>query len=267
MNFSEQQLQRYSRQILLKEVGGLGQEKLLNSKVLIIGAGGLGSPAAFYLAGAGIGTIGLADDDAVDLTNLQRQILHFTQDVGKRKVLSAKEKLEAFNPDVKINSYDERLSSDNITDIIQDYDFVIDGTDNFSSKFLINDACVMQNKPFSHAGVLRFGGQTFTYVPGHTCYRCVFIEPPPSRVVPSCKEAGVLGVLPGIIGTIQATEAIKYVLGIGELLTDNLLVFDALTMKFSKTELHKNKKCPICGENPTITELEDYEQPVCDIKS
>lgn len=269
MAFSNEQLERYSRHIILKEVGVKGQKKLLNSKVLIIGTGGLGAPAAMFLAAAGIGTIGLVDFDAVELSNLQRQIIHLTKDVGKPKVISGKETINEMNPDVEVATYKEWVSSANIKDIIndKDYDFIIDGTDNFPAKFLINDACVLTQKPFSHAGIIRFQGQTMTYVPGHgSCYRCIFENPPPPDAVPTCKQAGVLGVMGGIIGTIQATEAIKYVLGVGELLTGQLLTYDSLKMEFRKIKLPYNKKCQVCGENPTIKTLIDYDQAVCDLK-
>lgn len=265
MDFTDNQLERYSRQIILKDVGGIGQEKLMNAKVFIIGAGGLGSPAALYLAAAGVGTIGIVDSDKVDLSNLQRQILHFTEDVNKNKVDSAKETMNALNPDVKVITYYERVDSSNIKDLIKDFDFIIDGTDNFPVKFLINDACVMLGKPFSHAGVLRFAGQTMTYLPGKTCYRCIFLEPPPAGFVPSCKEAGILGAVVGILGTIQATETLKYILNKGKLLTDSLLVIDALDMEINKVKIKRKPDCPVCGNNPTITELKDYEQQVCKI--
>jgi molybdopterin/thiamine biosynthesis adenylyltransferase len=269
MSFTNEQLERYSRHIILKEVGVKGQKKLLESKVLIVGTGGLGAPAALFLAAAGIGTIGLVDYDVVELSNLQRQIIHLTKDVGKPKVVSGKETINEMNPDVHVVDYQERLSSENIIDIINDqhYDFVIDGTDNFPTKFLINDACVLTQTPFSHAGIIRFQGQTMTYLPGEgPCYRCVFHEPPPPDAVPTCKQAGVLGVMGGIIGTIQATEAIKYVLGIGELLNGWLLTYDALQMNFRKVKLSHNSDCPVCGQNPTIKQLIDYEQPVCELK-
>jgi len=270
MNFTAEQMERYSRHIILKEVGAKGQTKLLQSKVLIIGTGGLGAPAAMFLAAAGVGTIGLVDFDAVELSNLQRQIIHFTKDVGKPKVLSGKETIQEMNPDVQVVTYREWVSAANIRDIIKDkeYDFIIDGTDNFPAKFLINDACVFTKKPFSHAGIIRFQGQTMTFVPGEgPCYRCIFHSPPPPDKVPTCKQAGVLGVMGGIIGTIQATEAIKYILGIGDLLTGYLLTYDALKMEFRKIKLPNNKKCQVCGESPTITELIDYEQAACDLKS
>ncbi len=265
MDFTDEQLERYSRQIILKDVGGSGQEKLLNARILIIGAGGLGSPAALYLAAAGVGTIGIVDSDKVDLSNLQRQILHFTDDVNKNKVDSAKETMNALNPDVNILTFHEKVDSSNIKDLVKDYDFIIDGTDNFPAKFLINDACVMLGKPFSHAGVLRFDGQTMTHLPGKTCYRCVFLKPPPAGLVPSCKEAGILGAVVGILGTIQATETLKYILNTGELLTDSILVVDALDMEINKVKVKKNPDCPVCGNNPTITELKDYEQQICKI--
>jgi len=265
MEFSDEQLERYSRQIILKDVGGTGQEKLLKAKVLIIGAGGLGSPAALYLAAAGVGMIGIIDSDKVELSNLQRQILHFTCDVDKNKIDSAREKLTAINPDIKIFTYHEKVTSSNIRDLIIDYDFIIDGTDNFPSKFLINDACVMLSKPFSHAGVLRFAGQTLTYIPGETCYRCIFLEPPPTGVVPSCKEAGILGAVVGILGTIQATETLKFILGKGRLLINQLLVIDAFDMEIQKIAVKKNPDCPVCSPHPSITELKDYEQKVCKI--
>lgn len=269
MSFTNDQMERYSRHIILKEVGVKGQQKLMNGKVLVIGTGGLGAPAAMYLAAAGVGTIGLVDSDAVDLSNLQRQIIHLTKDVGKPKVLSGAETIKEMNPDVQVVPYQEWVGADNILDIFKDrdYDFIIDGTDNFPAKFLINDACVLSGKPFSHAGIIRFYGQTMTYLPGEgPCYRCIFKDPPPPDAVPTCSQAGVLGVMGGIIGTIQATEAIKYILGIGELLNGNLLTYDALAMDFRKVKLPVNTNCKVCGENATIKELIDYEQPTCDLK-
>lgn len=266
MAFTNEQLERYSRHIILKEVGVKGQKKLLNSKVLIIGAGGLGAPAAMYLAAAGVGTIGIADADEVDLSNLQRQIIHSTEDVGKAKVKSAKETMEAMNPDVVVHTYRKFVQADNIRELIRDYDFIIDGTDNFPAKFLINDACVMEKKPFSHAGIIRFKGQLMTYVPGQgPCYRCVFKSPPPKDAVPTCKQAGVIGAMGGVIGSLQAMEALKYLLGIGDLLVGKLLTYDALKMEFHTITLPKETaSCPVCGEHPTITELIDYEQTVCE---
>lgn len=267
MNLNEQQIERYSRNIILKEVGGKGQERLLQSKVLIIGAGGLGAPAALYLAAAGVGTIGLVDGDSVDVSNLQRQIIHFTGDVGIAKVDSAREKIKQLNPDVKVKTHRKMLTSGNIKDVIADYDFIIDGTDNFPAKFLINDACVLAGKPYSHAGILRFNGQTITVLPGKSaCYRCLFKEPPPPGAVPTCSQAGVIGAMAGIIGTMQALEAIKYLLGLEDLLTDRLLVFEGLAMKFREVSVGRNMKCPICGETPSITSLIDYEQKVCELK-
>ena len=267
MDLNEQQIERYSRQIILEEVGGAGQKKLLSSKVLIVGAGGLGAPAALYLAAGGIGEIGVVDYDKVDLTNLQRQIIHNTSDIGTEKVDSAKAKIQAINPDVTVQTYQSRVTAENISEIIRKYDFVIDGTDNFTSKFLINDACYFEKKAFSHAGILRFDGQLITVLPGETtCYRCIFHSPPPAGVVPSCSEAGVLGVLAGVIGLLQATEAIKFLLGIGELLTNALLVYNALETSFCKVQLNRNPNCPLCGKNPQITELKDEEQVVCDLK-
>ncbi len=266
MNFTEDQIERYSRHIILQDVGGKGQEKLLESKVLVIGAGGLGSPISLYLAAAGVGTLGIADGDRVELSNLQRQIVHFTPDVGIPKVESAKEKLEKLNPDVTIEIHNERVTAENIADLIQGYDFIVEGTDNFPSKFLVNDACVFLNKPFSQGGILRFDGQTMTHVPGSTCYRCVFESPPPRGAVPSCSEAGVLGVVAGMVGIIQATETLKYLLGIGELLVDKVLYLNVLSMEFTTIRTKRSPECPICGENPTIKELREYEQPVCDIE-
>lgn len=266
MALTNEQLERYSRHIILKEVGAKGQKKLLNAKVLIIGAGGLGAPAAMYLVAAGVGTIGIADADEVDLSNLQRQIIHSTEDVGKAKVRSAKETMNQLNPDVTVNTYRTFVTSENIQELIKDYDFIIDGTDNFPAKFLINDACVMAGKPFSHAGIIRFQGQLMTYVPGEgPCYRCVFRNPPPKDAVPTCKQAGVIGAMGGVIGSLQAMEAIKYILGVGELLTGYLLTYDALKMEFRKVKLPKHvPDCPVCGDHPMITELIDYEQAACE---
>lgn len=268
MAFSNEQLERYSRHILLKEIGVKGQKKLLNAKVLIIGAGGLGAPAALYLAAAGVGTIGIVDADVVDLSNLQRQVIHSTGDIGKRKVDSAAESMSAINPDVKVKTYYKYVTSANILDLIADYDFIIDGTDNFSAKFLINDACVMAKKPFSHAGIIRFKGQLMTVVPGESpCYRCVFKNPPPKDAIPTCKQAGVIGAMGGVIGSLQALEAVKYITGAGELLTGSLLTYDALKMEFRKIKLPpRGKGCAVCSDTPSIKELIDYEQPACDLK-
>lgn len=268
MALTDEQIERYSRHIILKEVGAKGQKKLLNAKVLIIGAGGLGAPAAMYLAAAGVGTIGIADADEVDLSNLQRQIIHSTEDVGKAKVKSAKETMERMNPDVKVNTYRTFVDSSNIRELVREYDFIIDGTDNFPAKFLINDACVLEKKPFSHAGIIRFQGQLMTYVPGKgPCYRCVFKDPPPKDAVPTCKQAGVIGAMGGVIGSLQAMEAIKYIIGKGDLLTGYLLTYDALSMEFRKIKLPSDThKCAVCGDNPTITEPIDYELNVCEDK-
>lgn len=249
-----EQQERYARHIVLEEVGTEGQEKLLNSKVLIIGAGGLGSPASMYLAAAGVGTIGIADADEVDLSNLQRQIIHQTKDVGRVKVDSARETMQAMNPDIKVNTYQMFVDASNIRELIREYDFIIDATDNFEAKFLINDACVSEKKPFCHAGILRFSGQLMTYVPGGgPCYRCVFKEPPPEGAVPTGKQAGIIGAMGGVIGSLQAMEAIKYLLGIGELLTGKLLTYDALTMEIRTVKLPKDTSgCAVCGKNPTI---------------
>ncbi len=265
MGLREDQIIRYSRHILLNGVGGIGQEKLLGSKVLVIGAGGLGSPIALYLAAAGVGTLGIADFDRVDLSNLQRQILHGTSDVGRDKTVSARESIGRINPDVEVIAVRERIGADNIRELIRGYDFVVEGTDNFPTKFLVNDACVFEGKPFNQGGILRFQGQTMTYEPGHACYRCIYIEPPPRGAVPTCSEAGVFGVIAGMLGTVQAAEALKYLLGIGETLTDRVLMFDALTMDFRTVRVKRNPRCPVCGEHPTITELREYEQAACDL--
>lgn len=267
MTLSDAQIERYSRHILLEQVGGAGQEKLLDAKVLIVGVGGLGSPAALYLAAAGIGTLGIVDADQVDMGNLQRQVIHHTSDVGQDKVASAAQKIGAINPDVTVKTYPQWATAETVRDIIRAYDFVIDGTDNFAAKFLINDACYFEGKPLSHGGVLGFDGQLMTILPGESpCYRCVFDVPPPANAVPSCSQAGVLGVLPGVIGSLQATEAIKVILGVGQLLTDQLLTYNALTMRFRKIALTRNTACRLCGDSPQITELIDYEDAVCDAK-
>jgi molybdopterin/thiamine biosynthesis adenylyltransferase len=267
VTLSETQIERYSRHIILEQVGGVGQEKLLNARVLIIGAGGLGAPAGLYLAAAGIGTLGLVDADQVDLSNLQRQVIHHTSDVGQDKVVSAAEKMRAINPDVTVNTYKQWATAATVRHMIREYDFVIDGTDNFAAKFLINDACYFERKPLSHGGILRFDGQLMTILPGQSaCYRCVFDAPPPADAVPSCSQAGVLGVLAGVIGSLQATEAIKTILGIGDLLTDHLLTYNALTMQFRKVPVKRHSRCRLCSDTPKITELVDHEQTVCDLK-
>jgi len=264
MAFTNEQMNRYSRHIILSEVGVKGQKKLMDAKVLIVGAGGLGAPAALYLAAAGVGVIGIADADEVDLSNLQRQVIHTTPDVGKAKVLSAKETMLAVNPDITVNTHRLFVNADNIMELIADYDFVIDGTDNFPAKFLINDACVLSKKPFSHAGIIRFKGQLMTYVPGEgPCYRCVFREPPPPDAVPTCRQAGVIGAIGGIIGSLQAMETVKFIIGKGDLLTGFLLTYDALKMDFRKIRLPNVKNCAVCGDNPSILKPFDYEQVAC----
>ena len=258
---TESQIERYSRQILLPNVGGKGQERLLKAKVLIIGAGGLGSPAALYLASAGIGKIGIVDFDKVELNNLQRQIVHTFKSVGEPKVESAKNTLNAINQDVEIVPYELRLTSENILDIIKDYDIIVDGSDNFPTRYLVNDACVLSGKPLCHGGIFRFDGQAITILPEKSaCYRCLFPEPPPPGLVPSCQEAGILGAVAGVIGTIQANEVLKYVLGIGNLLAGKLLVFNALDSSFRQVKVPRNPECPVCGQTPTVTKLIDYEE-------
>jgi len=255
---TEAQAQRYARNLRLEEVGREGQEKLLGSRVLLVGVGGLGSPAGFYLAAAGVGVVGVVDGDVVEVSNLQRQIAHCTADLGRAKPDSARETYQALNPDVEVRTHGERLTGANALRILSDYDFVIDATDSFPSKFLVADACHFARKPYSHAGVLRFQGQTMTVIPGRTtCYRCVFEGPPPAGAAPTCAQAGVLGTVAGLLGVIQATEAIKYVLGVGEFLTDRLLTVDALSMGFRVISVRKNPRCPLCGAAPTITELAD----------
>ncbi len=264
--FSQQQLERYSRHILLQDVGVEGQIRLCGARVLIVGAGGLGAPAALYLAAAGVGTVGIVDNDHVDISNLQRQIIHFTKDIGVAKVESAAEKMQAINPGIRVRTHPAFLCADNIREIIRDYDFVIDGADNFPTKFLVNDACVMEGIPFSHGGILRFDGQTMTIVPGKSaCYRCTFRTPPPADAVPTCSQAGVLGAIAGMLGTIQAAEALKFITGAGELLTNALLTFDARTMHFRRIPLRPQDDCPVCGAAPTITALEDMEQSACSL--
>jgi molybdopterin/thiamine biosynthesis adenylyltransferase len=268
MDFTNNQIERYSRHILLKEVGGIGQQKLLESRVLVIGAGGLGSPIATYLAAAGVGTIGIVDADVVDLSNLQRQILHHTADVGAMKVESAKATIESLNPDVKVELHPYLINAENVQEIIRDYDFILEGTDNFPTKFLVNDACVLEDKAFNQGGILRFKGQTMTHVPGTASYRCVYRQPPPAGAVPTCSEAGVLGAIAGILGTIQAAEAIKYITGPGELLTDRILTFDALTMDFRTIPVKKTEwALPISRGGKSPENLIEYEQAACDLET
>lgn len=256
------QAERYGRQLLLKNLGVEGQLKLRASKALVIGTGGLGSPVAFYLAAAGVGTLGIIDSDVVDLSNLQRQILHATPDLGRDKIRSAEEKLKALNPEIEIRARKERVTAANIRGIIKGYDCVVDGTDNFPAKFLINDACVMENIPFSHGGVLRMAGQTMTIRPGSTaCYRCVFRRPPPCDMAPSSAQVGILGAVAGMLGTIQAAEAIKVISGAGDPLYNALLVFDAADMDFRKVKLKRRADCEVCGSGRGAFVLRDETQP------
>ena len=253
------QVRRYSRHIIMPQVGSKGQRKLLESKVLIIGAGGLGSPIAIYLTLAGVGTIGIVDFDTVDVTNLQRQILHQNDDIGRPKVESAKETLLAYNPDVIVNIHEEPITSINAMRIMADYDIIVNGADNFPARYLVNDAAYLSAKPLVDGSILMFDGQATVYLPGKGCYRCLFPAPPPPGEVPSCAEAGVLGMLPGLIGTIQATETVKLILDVGKSLSGRLLLIDALDMDFRTVKIRRNPDCPLCGDNPTVTELIDYE--------
>jgi adenylyltransferase/sulfurtransferase len=259
MEFDEAQLERYARHIILKEVGGEGQARLLGSSVLVVGAGGLGSPLLLYLAAAGVGTIGVVDHDLVDLTNLQRQVVHATSRIGMPKVESAKQTVAEINPEVRLVPYKARLAVDNVRDLIADYGVVADGSDNFDTRFLLNDACYLARKPLVSAAMLRFDAQLSTfkaYLEGdHPCYRCLFREPPPQGLIPSCAEAGVMGALAGAVGSIQATEVIKELLGIGEGLSGQLLIYDALDANFQKIRVHRDPNCPLCGKAPTITDL------------
>jgi molybdopterin/thiamine biosynthesis adenylyltransferase len=253
------QVMRYSRHIIMPQVGPVGQRKLMASKVLIVGAGGLGSPIALYLALAGVGTIGLVDFDTVDLSNLQRQILHQNDDVGRPKVISAKETLNSYNPEVNVITHEAPLTSDNAFEFINQYDIVVNGADNFATRYLTNDAAYLCGKPLVDGSILLFDGQASTYLPGKGCYRCLFPEPPPPGMVPSCAEAGVLGALCGTIGSIQATEVLKLILEVGEPLTGRLLLYDALSMEVRVVKTRRDPKCPLCGDNPTISELIDYD--------
>ena len=256
MCLSEEEKKRYARQLILKKFGEKGQLALKKSSVLVIGSGGLGSPICFYLAAAGVGHLGIADFDVVDDSNLQRQILHNTQDIGVMKVESAKNKLSALNPFIKIETFEEKVTAENIVDLINKFDFIIDGTDTFDSKYLINDACVMVGKPYSHGSVMQYDGQAMTVIPKKTaCFRCVFEKKPEAGSVPNASDVGVLGAVPGIVGSLQAVEAIKYIIGEGELLTDRLLIHDSLNMIFQTVKIKRNLKCPVCGDNPTIKSL------------
>lgn len=260
MKLTPEQYMRYSRHLILPEIGEEGQKKLLAAKVLIIGAGGLGSPLGLYLAAAGVGTIGLVDFDVVDLSNLQRQILHTNDEIGKSKLDSAEKRIRAMNPDTKVVKYNTKISSDNALDILKDYEVVIDGTDNFPTRYLVNDACVFLNKPNIYGSIFRFEGQATVFKPKDgPCYRCLYPEPPPPGMVPSCAEGGVLGILPGVIGVIQATEAVKLIVGRGELLIGRLLLYNALDMSFRTLKIRRDKNCPVCGDKPTVTKLIDYE--------
>lgn len=258
---SHEEMRRYGRHLIMPEFGLEGQQKLKDSSVLIIGAGGLGSPSSLYLVAAGVGQIGLVDYDRVDYTNLQRQILYATSDVGRPKLQAAAERLRAENPEIEIQTHNEVLTSKNALEILKDYDVILDGTDNFPTRYLVNDACVLLGKPNIYGSIFRFEGQASVfYAKEGPCYRCIYPQPPPPNLVPSCAEGGVLGVLPGIIGLIQATETVKMILGRGEPLIGRLLYFDALKMTFREFKIQKNKNCPICGENPTVHELIDYEE-------
>lgn len=259
---SDAQVDRYSRHLLLPEVGEKGQEKLLKSRVLLLGAGGLGSPAALYLAAAGVGTLGIIDGDTVDASNLQRQIMHGTDRIGTPKVESARRTIQNLNPDVKVLPFQERLTRDNVDRVFdQGWDVIVDGLDNFATRYLVNDASVWKRIPVVHGSIFRFDGQVTTFWPGKgPCYRCLYPEPPPAHLAPSCAEAGVLGVLPGLVGTIQATEAVKVVLGVGEPLVGRLLTYDSLKMKFGSLKLRRDEKCPVCGDHPSIKTYVDYDE-------
>jgi molybdopterin/thiamine biosynthesis adenylyltransferase/rhodanese-related sulfurtransferase len=261
-NLSNEEIRRYSRHLIMPEFGMQGQRRLREGSVLLIGAGGLGSPLALYLAAAGVGKIGLVDFDVVDESNLQRQIVHGTSTLGVRKTESARRRLQDLNPHVEVTTYEEQITSENAFDLLRPYDVIVDGTDNFPTRYLTNDASVMLGKPNVYGSIFRFEGQATVFHPkaGGPCYRCLYPEPPPPGLVPSCAEGGVLGVLPGVIGTIQATEAIKLIAGIGEPLIGRLMLYDALAMRFRELKLRRNPECPVCGDHPTVTELIDYEQ-------
>ena len=261
IEFTDEQIERYSRHIILPEVGGAGQQKMLEARILLLGAGGLGSPAAYYLAAAGIGNLGIVDFDQVDLSNLQRQIIHSTERIGMLKTESAKKTIQALNPDVNVTLYNDKIDSSNILSIIKNYDYVVDGSDNFPTRYLVNDACVMENKTLIHGSIYRFEGQVTVFKPNSgPCYRCLYPEPPPPGMSPNCQEGGVLGVLAGIIGNLQVVEVLKLILGIGEPLVGKLLIYDALKTEFRNLNLRKDASCPLCGEEPTIKELIDYEE-------
>lgn len=258
-DLKEEEIRRYGRQLILKEIGENGQKRLRDARALVVGLGGLGSPASYYLAAAGVGTLGIVDSDVVEISNLQRQLLHRTHDIGRPKTESATEKLRALNPGVTIEKHHVRLSTDNVVQLIRDYDVILDGVDNFAARYLLNDACFFGGKPLVEAGVLQFLGQIMTIVPGKgPCYRCVFPEPPPPGSIPGCREAGILGVVPGVAGVLQATEAIKLIIGIGKSLVGRIIIYEALTGSFREVSLRRNPKCPLCGENPSITGLIEY---------
>ncbi|MFQ5825939.1 MAG: ThiF family adenylyltransferase [Dehalococcoidia bacterium] len=258
-SLTRDQVKRYSRQLIIQQIGVEGQKKLLGAKVLLIGAGALGSPAALYLAAAGLGRLGVVDSDVVELSNLQRQLLLHTHDTGSPKVAAAADIIGQVNPDVEVIQHPVRLTSENALDILADYDVVVDGSDNFPTKYLVNDACVFLSKPNIQGGILHFLGRVTVFLPGRGCYRCQFPEPPPPGMVPTCNEVGVLGVVPGVIGLIQATEAIKLILGVGDALAGRMLYYDALALRFREATLKRNPHCPVCGENPSLTQLIDYD--------
>jgi adenylyltransferase/sulfurtransferase len=260
MTFSEEQVRRYSRHLILPEVGGRGQRKLLQSKVLVIGAGGLGSPAALYLAAAGVGTLGIVDFDVVDLSNLQRQILHHVRDLGRPKVESAVDTIREINPDVRVIPHPVALSAENVREILAPYDVIVNGSDNFPTRYLTNDACVFMQKPLVDGSIFKFEGQMTVYLPGQGCYRCLYPAPPRPGLVPSCAEAGVLGVICGVVASIQGIETMKLLLGLGEPLVGRLLFFDALAMEFRQVKIRRDLACPVCGDHPTITDLIDYHE-------
>ncbi len=263
--FSDEQIERYSRHIILSEVGGEGQQKLLESSVMMVGAGGLGSPALLYLAAAGVGRIGIAEGDVVDLSNLQRQVIHATADVGKNKAISAEESIRAINPDSKVEIYPDRLNINNAREVLKGYDVVLDGTDNFPTRFLIADTCFFEKIPLVSSAVLQFEGQLMTFIPGegNPCYRCFIPEPPPAGLVPSCQEAGVLGAIVGVMGTLQTVEALKLLLGVGSSMGHNLIAYDGLDCSFRKLKRVPDPDCPLCGENATQTDLVEYDPQAC----
>ena len=266
MELSREQCRRYNRHLILEGFGVEAQSRLLHAKVLLVGAGGLGSPVALYLAAAGVGTIGVVDGDTVSITNLQRQVLHSTPDVGRPKVDVAKERIQAINPNVKVDTYETYLSETNAMELIKPYDFVIDGTDNFATKYLVNDACVMQGKAFTMGGISKYSGQLMTHVPGSACYRCLFPEPPAKQDVETCAMVGVLGSIAGMLGTVQATECIKYLAGVGQLLTNSMLTFDALSMQWQRFDFNQRPSCELCGTHPSIHQLKEYAFKPCKSK-